>query len=104
MDKAQSQHRPTRSAYVTGLVLAIILTAIPFSVVAFQLLPVLPALLVIAASAVIQVIVHLHYFLHIDLTHTPRDNLLLLFFAALLIFIMIGGSLWIMFDLHDRMI
>jgi hypothetical protein len=40
----------------------------------------------------------------LDLTHTPRENLLTLCFAALLIVIMIGGSLWIMFDLHHRMI
>jgi len=103
MDNSHSQHQPTRKAYVTGLVLAIVLTAIPFSVVAFQWLSAFPALLVIAVAALIQVIVHLRYFLHIDLTHTPRDNLVVLFFAALLIFIMIGGSLWIMFDLHNRM-
>ena len=103
MDNSSSQHLPRRSAYITGLVLAIVLTAIPFAVVAFQLLTVLPALVVVALAAVVQVIVHLRYFLHIDLTHTPRDNLFVLFFAALLIFIMIGGSLWIMFDLHHRM-
>lgn len=103
MDKSRSQHLPTRSAYITGLVLAIVLTAISFAVVAFQLLPVLPALVVVALAAVVQVVVHLRYFLHIDLTRTPRDNLFVLFFAALLIFIMIGGSLWIMFDLHHRM-
>jgi cytochrome o ubiquinol oxidase operon protein cyoD len=39
----------------------------------------------------------------LDLTHTPRENLLALCFAAVLICIMIGGSLWIMFDLHRRM-
>jgi cytochrome o ubiquinol oxidase operon protein cyoD len=47
--------------------------------------------------------VHLKYFLHLSLTETPRENLLALCFAALLVFIMIGGSLWIMFDLHHRM-
>ena len=33
---------------------------------------------VIAASAIIQILVHLNYFLHLDLTHTPRENLLAL--------------------------
>ena len=103
MDNSPAQHTPTRSAYVTGLVLAVILTAVPFALVAFKLLSPVPALLAIAVAAVIQVGVHLRYFLHIDLTHTPRENLLALSFAALLIVIMVGGSLWIMFDLHHRM-
>jgi cytochrome o ubiquinol oxidase operon protein cyoD len=47
--------------------------------------------------------VHLRYFLHIDLKSTPRDNLLALAFAAVLICIMIGGTLWIMLDLNARM-
>jgi cytochrome o ubiquinol oxidase operon protein cyoD len=49
------------------------------------------------------VLVHLRYFLHLDLKRTPRENLLALAFAALLIFLMVGGTLWIMFDLHYRM-
>jgi cytochrome o ubiquinol oxidase operon protein cyoD len=52
---------------------------------------------------VVQVWVHLRFFLHIDLKDTPQDNLLALAFAALLIFIMVGGSLWIMLDLNARM-
>jgi heme/copper-type cytochrome/quinol oxidase subunit 4 len=42
-------------------------------------------------------------FFHLDLTDTPRESLLALCFAAILIFLMVGGSLWIMFDLHHRM-
>ncbi|MFH0342841.1 MAG: cytochrome o ubiquinol/quinol oxidase subunit IV [Chromatiales bacterium] len=48
----------------------------------------------------LQVLVHLRFFLHLDLT---RENLLTIMFAAIFIFIMVGGSLWIMFDLHQRM-
>jgi len=51
----------------------------------------------------VQVAVHLRYFLHLDLTPSSRPELLVLAFAAILIFIMAGGLLWIMFDLHDRM-
>jgi cytochrome o ubiquinol oxidase subunit IV len=102
MDEARANLRSPRS-YLTGLTLALILTAIPFAVVSFEMLNRRPALLVIAAAAVIQILVHLRYFLHLDLTHTPRENLLALCFAAILVGIMIGGSLWIMFDLHHRM-
>jgi cytochrome o ubiquinol oxidase operon protein cyoD len=90
-------------SYLTGFALALVLTAIPFALVAAGTLPRVPALTVIAVAAVIQILVHLHYFLHLDLTSTPRENLLAIAFAAILIFMMIGGSLWIMFDLHHRM-
>jgi cytochrome o ubiquinol oxidase subunit IV len=102
MDDARANLRSPRS-YLTGLALALILTAIPFAVVSFGWLNRTSALLVIAAAAVVQILVHLRYFLHLDFTHTPRENLLALCFAAILVGIMIGGSLWIMFDLHHRM-
>jgi cytochrome o ubiquinol oxidase operon protein cyoD len=41
--------------------------------------------------------------LHINFATTPKENLIALAFAAVLIFIMVGGSLWIMFDLYHRM-
>jgi cytochrome o ubiquinol oxidase subunit IV len=49
------------------------------------------------------VFVHLYFFLHMDPRTAPKENILALGFAAVLIFIMIGGSLWIMFDLYNRM-
>ncbi len=93
----------THKAYLTGFILALILTAIPFAIVWTGALPAGATLIIIAVAAVIQVLVHLHYFLHLNLKTTPRENLLAMAFAAVLIFIMVGGSLWIMFDLHFRM-
>jgi cytochrome o ubiquinol oxidase subunit IV len=89
--------------YVTGFVFALVLTGIPFGLVAAGLLPPFTTLVIIAALAVVQVVVHLRYFLHIDLESTPRENLLALAFAAILIFLMVGGTLWIMLDLNARM-
>ena len=43
-------------------------------------------------------------FLHLNFTTTPRENLLGASPSLhVLIFIMVGGSLWIMFDLNARM-
>ena len=94
---------PDLRSYLTGFSLALVLTAIPFGLVATGALPRLPMLIVIFIAAIIQVLVHLRYFLHLDLSTTPRENLLAIAFAAVLILIMIGGSLWIMFDLNSRM-
>ena len=69
---------PHARSYVIGLVLALVLTAIPFALVYFQLLAGQAMFFVIAAAAIIQILVHLKYFLHLDLTDTPRENLLAL--------------------------
>jgi cytochrome o ubiquinol oxidase operon protein cyoD len=89
--------------YLIGLGLAVVLTAIPFGLVAGGALPRFTTLIIIAVFAVIQILVHLRFFLHIGFTTTPRENLVALAFAALLICIMLGGSFWIMFDLYRRM-
>lgn len=90
-------------SYLVGFVLAVVLTAIPFWLVYTHALPPPRLMLVIAAAAVLQILVHLHFFLHINFTTTPRENLLALGFTAVLIFLMVGGSFWIMIDLHSRM-
>ncbi len=89
--------------YLIGFVLAVILTAIPFWLVMSHALPPRRTLMVIGIAAVLQVLVHLRFFLHINFTTTPRENVLALAFTGILIFIMVGGSFWIMFDLHQRM-
>ncbi len=90
-------------SYLIGFALAVILTAIPFYLVYTHSLPPSRIMLVIAVAAVLQILVHLHFFLHINFTTTPRENLLALAFTAVLLFLMVGGSFWIMLDLHQRM-
>lgn len=102
MPDATLAKAPGARRYLIGLTLALILTAISFALVYFKLLAGQAMFFAIAAAAVVQVVVHLRYFLHLDLS-APPENLLSLVFAAILIFLMIGGSLWIMFDLHHRM-
>ncbi|MCP4317878.1 MAG: cytochrome o ubiquinol oxidase subunit IV [Hyphomicrobiales bacterium] len=90
-------------SYLTGFALALILTLIPFGLVATGVLSKTPILVVIAIAAIVQFLVHLRYFLHLDLTTTPRERVFAIAFTIILIFIMVGGSLWIMLDLYNRM-
>ena len=89
--------------YLIGLGLAVVLTATSFGLAATGVLPRTTTIVVIAVAAVIQILVHLRFFLHIGFSTTPRENLVALAFAVLLICIMLGGSFWIMFDLYHRM-
>ena len=92
-----------RRTYIVGFVLAVVLTVIPFALVATHALSPVATIWTIVITAILQILVHLRFFLHIDFATTPRENLLALAFTGVLLFLMVGGSFWIMVDLHTRM-
>ncbi len=92
-----------RSFYSLGLVLSILLTVASFATVISGLVPrdwMIPGLIVLA---IVQIVVHLRIFLHIDLSRQKREDLLMLLFTVLLLGIMAFGTLWIMSNLAVRM-
>jgi len=94
--------RGTFASYITGFVLAVALTLIAFILVMSKALSFAGTTVAIFSAAVVQVVVHLHYFLHLDTSSTERWNVMALLFTGTVLFILVGGSLWIMFNLHDR--
>lgn len=64
-----------------------------------------PALFAVVLSilASIQLIVQLIFFLHLGDEARPRWKLMSFLFAFTVLFIIVIGSLWIMFDLNSRM-
>lgn len=60
-------------------------------------------LAVVVGMAVIQVVVHLIYFLHMNTSSEERWNLVALLFTAMIIGIVVVGSLWIMYNLNINM-
>jgi len=97
--KLQSGYR----AYLTGFVLAVILTAIPFGLVWLKAFPAPMLFPLVAALAVVQMIVHFRYFLHLGLRSTPWEDRLALGLALILIVIMVVGTVWVINDLDLRM-
>jgi cytochrome o ubiquinol oxidase operon protein cyoD len=91
----------SRKSYVTGVVLAIVLTAIPFALVMSRSAAATP--LVIAAFALAQIVVHVVYFLHVNRSEQQRWNLIALVFTAIVVCIILGGSVWIMHELYANM-
>ena len=89
--------------YVTGFVLAVLLTVAAFASVAVGHLSQPARYAVIAGTAIVQVLVHFRCFLHIDLSRSKRDDLQLILFSSLIVLIMVGGTLWIMFNAKMRM-
>jgi cytochrome o ubiquinol oxidase subunit IV len=90
-------------SYLTGFVLSLILTAIPFALVMSGTLSSSAILAGIFSAGIVQILVHLHYFLHLDTSSEERWNVLAMIFTLLIIVLFVGGTLWIMFNLNYRM-
>jgi cytochrome o ubiquinol oxidase operon protein cyoD len=89
--------------YLIGLGLAVLLTATSFFVAGTDLVwqPSIPVALIVLAIA--QMGVHLVFFLHITTEPDNTNNVLALAFGVLIVFLVIGGSLWIMAHLNHNM-
>ena len=89
--------------YLVGLGLAILLTAVSFFVAGTDLVwqPSIPVAIIVLAIA--QMGVHLVFFLHITTGSDNTNNVLALAFGLLIVFLVIGGSLWIMANLNHNM-
>ena len=94
----------TFKGYMTGFVLAVILTAIPFWLVMAKVFdkPNTTAL-VILAFAVVQIVVHMVYFLHMDAKSEGGWNMLALIFTLVVVVITLAGSLWVMYHMNTNM-
>jgi len=82
----------TVSSYLVGFVLAMILTIIPF----YMAMNGTPNFLILVVFAVVQVIVHVVCFLHINGSQKQRWNLMTFIFAVVTILIIVIGSVWVM--------
>lgn len=97
-------YHATFRGYVTGFVLAVVLTAIPFWLVMTRAIesPGLTTLVILALGAV-QIVVHMVYFLHVDAKSQGGWNLLALLFTLGLLVIMLVGSIWVMYHMDANM-
>jgi cytochrome o ubiquinol oxidase subunit IV len=88
-------------SYVTGAVLALALTLAPFAM-AMSGVSGASAVAAIFGLAVIQIVVHVVFFLHLGRSD-QRWNLMAFVFTALIVVILVGGSYWVMYHLNDNM-
>ena len=89
--------------YVLGLVLAAGLTVASFAMVHTDLIWGPGIAVALAVLAVAQIGVHLVFFLHLTTAPDNTNNVLALAFGVLIVAMIIGGSLWIMNHLDERM-
>lgn len=95
-------HGSVRS-YLVGFVLSVVLTALPFWAIMTGQFEKSTAIPLVVIMAVIQVIVHLKYFLHLDFTPAGKANTFAFLFTALIIVMVVGLSVWIIYSANAMM-
>jgi len=97
-------HTGSLREYVTGFLLAVVLTAIPFWLVMTHALSRSgAAAAVVLAFAALQMVIHMIYFLHMNTRSEGGWTLLALLFTLMLVVIALSGSLWVMYHLNANM-
>lgn len=97
----QPEHGTFKS-YVTGFILSVVLTVIPFGLVMNQAMTGEVLIAVIWGLAIIQIFVQLVYFLHMNRKSDGGWNMVAFLFTLVIILILVIGSLWIMYHLNHN--
>ncbi len=108
---AEGAGRGSLVSYVVGFVSSLVLTLAAYLLVlrhvhSGHLWPSRHWLLAagVVVLAIVQLVVQLVFFLHLSRESKPRWNLTVLLFAALVLLIVVFGSLWIMNNLNYHMV
>ena len=106
LEEALEQHDTlhiTVGGYMTGFVLAVILTAIPFWLVMGKVIPSpIVTTVVILGLAMVQIYVHMVFFLHMTSHAEGGWTWMSLIFTLVILVIVLSGSLWIMHHLKTN--
>ncbi len=90
-------------SYLIGFVLAVILTVVPFLLAMNGYFTPSTTAAIVIGFAVIQILVHLVYFLHMDPKSEGGWNILALIFTGIILAIVLAGSIWVMHHLDTNM-
>lgn len=103
MSKPVVSHHDTANssvqAYSIGFVLSLALTLTAYVLVTKEVLTSWSLVYALSGLAIAQLFVQLHFFLHLGRGSKPRWRLHALLFAAMVVVIVVFGSLWIMKNL-----
>lgn len=99
-----SNHGNLKS-YITGFILSILLTIIPYVLVVNHVLTSDGTFISIVILAVLQLLVQLIFFLHLSSNPEPeqRSKSLSFIFTLVVLFILVAGTLWIMYNMNVNM-
>lgn len=93
----------TASSLVIGFVLSVLLTLSSYFVVVERLVPAAFVVAVVLFLALIQLIIQMIFFLHLDKEAGPRWNLAVFISTVSIILLIVGASIWIMHNMNYNM-
>jgi cytochrome o ubiquinol oxidase operon protein cyoD len=102
LKSVQKEWKGSLKAYLIGFCASLFLTLISFGLVAFKLISTPILFYLIIGLALLQAIIQLLFFLHLGQEPKPQWETLVFYFMLLTLLIVVLGSLWIMYDLDDR--
>lgn len=91
-------------SYITGFILSVILTAIPFGIVmagGFDSRMLTAA--VVVGCAMVQIVVHMIFFLHMNASSDDGWTMMSMIFTVIVVVIVLAGSLWVMYHMNTNM-
>jgi cytochrome o ubiquinol oxidase operon protein cyoD len=100
--EAHGPHATLRG-YLTGFLLSVLLTAVPFWLVMAGPFAAGTTVAIVVAFALAQILVHMVFFLHMDGKSEGGWTLLAAIFTIVLVVITIAGSLWVMYHMNANM-
>lgn len=94
----------TRKSYLIGFALSVLLTAVPFAIVmADGIVGAQTAAGICMVFAVVQILVHMVYFLHMNTKSENGWTMMALIFTVIVVVIALTGSLWVMYHMNANM-
>ncbi|MDD9328906.1 MAG: cytochrome o ubiquinol oxidase subunit IV, partial [Bartonella sp.] len=106
MSMYDKNHEPSIGSYLVGFILAFLFTLGSFIPVMYGLLDswaINTKVIYLIGMALIQIIVQIVFFLHLNSGPDARWNLTALLFTAMCVFIIIGGTWWAISHLNYNM-
>lgn len=103
IDEEYEAGRQAMRSYVTGFVLSIILTLIPYFMVVNHVFGKTNLVYVAVGFGVVQLLAQVIFFLHLHKKSKPHWNLIVFIFTFLIVAILVVGSLWVMYNLNYNM-
>lgn len=95
--------KKTLKSYMIGLTLSLLFTLASFAIVLNHTLPVAYIFIALTVFAIAQFIAQIIFFLRMNASKEGLWNLMPFLFTILIVFVLVGGSLWIMYNLNYYM-
>jgi len=102
LSEIQKKWHGSYKGYFIGFILSVVLTAFAFALVYTLRIQGYALRFTLLGLAIAQAIVQLIYFLHLGKEEKPRWETVIFLFMVMVLLIIALGTLWIMYDLNER--